>query len=60
MGIAVKRPTKKFEDLIFKIGKVPAISIYTKDLSENTKKNSVNQCSEFLSNQTNLKVIKKQ
>ena len=59
MGIAVKRPTKRIEDLICKIGKVPVISNYTKDSSENTKEKLDNQSLEFLSNQTISKVIKK-
>ena len=50
MGIAVKRPTKRIEDLICKIGKVPDILNYTKDSSENTKENLDNQSLEFLSN----------
>ena len=50
MGIAVKRPTKRIEDLICKIGKVPAISNYTKDSSENTKENLDDHSLEFLSN----------
>ena len=50
MGIAVKRPTKRIEDLICKIGKMPAISNDAKDLSENTKENLDNQSLEFLSN----------
>ena len=50
MGIGVKRPHKKIQNLIWKIGKVPAISNYTKDLSENTKENLDNQSLEFLSN----------
>ena len=40
MGIDVKRQHKKFQDLIWKIGKVPAILNYTKDFSKNTKENS--------------------